>query len=89
LLLLEDQYMTMYRYQVPLFSIHKIQMKVWFDWILNRNNCDIPNLQMTHAIIVAQTKLIISEDIPNADNPDQSDIYIQCVYVWYSSPCIF
>jgi hypothetical protein len=28
LLLLEDQYMTMYRYQVPLFSIHKIQMKV-------------------------------------------------------------
>jgi len=44
---------------------------------------------MTHAIIVAQTKLIISEEIPNADNPDQSDIYIQCVYVWYSSSCIF
>jgi hypothetical protein len=36
---------------------------------------------MSHAITVAQTKLIISEEIPNPDNPDQPDVHLVCIYV--------
>jgi hypothetical protein len=44
---------------------------------------------MNHAIAVAQTKLIISEEIPNSNNPDQPDIHPVCVYVDYISSDIF
>ncbi len=33
---------------------------------------------MTHAITVAQTKLIISEEVPNPDDPDQPNIRPVC-----------
>ncbi len=42
---------------------------------------DIPNLQMNHAITVAQTKLIISEEISNPDDLDQPDVHPVCLYM--------
>jgi hypothetical protein len=34
---------------------------------------------MNHAITATQTKLTISEEIPNSNNPDQPDIHPVCI----------
>jgi hypothetical protein len=34
---------------------------------------------MNHAITATQTKLTISEEIPNFDNPDRPDIHPVCI----------